>query len=210
MEIVGSIACVPVTVIAAELLTCPPNDAMSAATPGAKPMGIPVGLTVAIDPFAGETDHATGQVGEVVIEPSVKVHVATSWVPGALTAIDCVVGEIEIPCGELRENIMFVRGCISVCCLAPPESTTLTVKLVVPIAVGVPVIAFPLSESPAGSAPMIETVYGAVPPNVWMAAEKGMFWYPRLKLPALEMYNVAAPPHEMYCASVGCCSTPTR
>jgi hypothetical protein len=55
-------------------------------------------------------------------------------------------------------------------CVGLPESVTVTVIEELPAAVGVPLTVHPLNISPAGSVPVIEQVYGAVPPLAVMVA----------------------------------------
>jgi hypothetical protein len=49
-------------------------------------------------------------------------------------------------------------------CAGEPASVTLTVTVELPAAVGVPPTTHPVSDSPAGSVPLIEQLYGEVPP----------------------------------------------
>jgi hypothetical protein len=60
-----------------------------------------------------------------------------------------------------------LRACVAVCAVGVAESVALTVKLLVPVVVGDPVIApvLLLSVSPAGSKPTVTVhVTGGVPP----------------------------------------------
>ena len=51
-----------------------------------------------------------------------------------------------------------------VLCAGLPESVTFTVIVELPAAVGVPLTVHPVRVSPAGSVPVIEQLYGTVPP----------------------------------------------
>lgn len=53
---------------------------------------------------------------------------------------------------------------LAVCC-GLPESVTVTVIVVDPAVVGVPLTVHPFRMRPAGSVPVMEQVYGGVPPE---------------------------------------------
>jgi hypothetical protein len=62
---------------------------------------------------------------------------------------------------------VMLRACVAVCAVGVAESVALTVKLLAPVVVGVPVIApvLVLSVRPAGRAPTVTAhVTGGVPP----------------------------------------------
>ena len=83
----------------------------------------------------------------------------TSTIPfGRVPGIASVAGEITIVS-------LWVAFCAGL-----PESVTLTVTGEDPAAVGVPPTVQPLSERPAGRAPVMEQLYGGVPSEAVMVA----------------------------------------
>jgi hypothetical protein len=58
---------------------------------------------------------------------------------------------------------------LAVCC-GLPESVTVTVRVVDPAVVGVPLMVHPVRMRPAGSVPVIEQLYGCVPPDAVIVA----------------------------------------
>jgi hypothetical protein len=93
-----------------------------------------------------ETDHVTPLLAESLLTVAVKFNV---W-PWSMPVCSDGVKETEIAGGAMVMLRAFV--CEHTPSLPPEASVTLTVKLVVPLAVGVPVIAPALLKaSPAGS-----------------------------------------------------------
>jgi hypothetical protein len=104
-------------------------------------------------------DHAYG-----VAPPAARI-VAEYDVPTRALAIDVVLTD-RGALTTIAKAAVAVRG------VGLVESVTCTVKLEVPVAVGVPEIVAPLRLNPAGSAPaVIAHVYGGVPPPAASVAE---------------------------------------
>jgi len=81
---------------------------------------------------------------------------------------------VVIVTGVTATAIVMLRDLVAVCAVGAVESVTLTVKLLVPEAVGVPEIApvDAFSVNPAGKAPALkDQEYGVVPPVAVSVAE---------------------------------------
>jgi hypothetical protein len=61
--------------------------------------------------------------------------------------------------------LMVMVSLLLAVCVGLPESVTVTVTVVEPAEVGVPLTVQPFRINPAGSVPVIEQVYGEVPPE---------------------------------------------
>ncbi len=78
----------------------------------------------------------------------------------------------SLPVPQAAELMVMLSAWVAVCAVGVVESVALTVKLLVPAVVGVPVMApvLALSDRPTGSVPVMLQVTGAVPPLDWSVA----------------------------------------
>lgn len=84
------------------------------------------------------------------------------------TTPTCPFGSVLVIASAAGE-ITIVSSCLAFCA-GLPASVTLTVTVALPATVGVPLTVQPVRPRPAGSAPVIEQVYGVVPPLAVMFA----------------------------------------
>ena len=124
-----------------------------------------VGVPLTAHPFI---ERPAGNVPDVIVQLYGELPPVTPMV--------ALYGTPTVPSGSVEAvrlsgaGLMVMVSLLLALCVGLPESVTVTVTVVAPAAVGVPLTVHPLRSNPAGRVPVIEQVYGDVPPVAAMVA----------------------------------------